>query len=177
VTISNAQDADGAWRERASQDFAQRTVALAGGVSAVHVAGQPLEAGQRRELEQALQVPENRDPRMIASLLARAIRSTAGTNTAVGAGLLGVILPRDYVASNAGFVLHPVEPANGPDIALPPVSGPTAFYVPSASNAGVLYSPHLVTRTMSVADVQVHNRALSADEVKRRYEEGLRKRQ
>jgi hypothetical protein len=177
VAISNAQDADGAWRERASQSFAQRTVTLAAGTSAVHVAGQPLEAGQRRELEQALQVPGNRDPRVIASLLAKAIRSTAGTNTAVGTGLLGVILPRDYATSNSGFVLHPVEPANGAGIALPPVSGPTAFYVPAASDAGVLYSPHLVTRTMSIADVHVRSKVLSADEIKRRYEEGLRKRQ
>ncbi len=177
MTISNAQGANGAWRARAGESFEQHARRLKGALSAVHVAGQPLRAAQRRELEEALRVSRNRDPRPIASLLAKAIRRTAGTNTAVGAGLLGVILPRNAVSSNAGFAVHPIEPANGPDIQLPPVSGPTAFYVPSASNAGVLYSPHLVTPAMSLADVQIHNRALQPEEIKRRYDEGLRKRQ
>jgi hypothetical protein len=62
-------------------------------------------------------------------------------------------------------------------IAFPAASGPTAYYVPSSSNSGVLYTPHLVTPGMSLADTQVYNRELSPEEIKRLYEEGLKKRQ
>ncbi len=58
---------------------------------------------------------------------------------------------------------------------LPPISEPTAFYLPSGTSDAIMHAPNLVNRRVSIMDAQVLNRALTEDEIVRDYREGLKK--
>jgi hypothetical protein len=176
VTISNAQGRDGVWRSKASKDFEQNGHILDGASRALFVAGQPLEAGLERELQKEL--ASISDPRAIAERLADAIRQTAATNPAVGTGLLGVILPREHASKNSTFDVSVADPSAAGCLALPPISGPQAFYVPSPSSKAILAAPHLVNPNYSLTGFHVvAGQTLTDVEIRRRHEDMVRQRE
>jgi hypothetical protein len=177
LTLSNAENEDGTWQERATKPgrFTQRTRLLDGDFRLLS-SGQPLDPGDQAAVRAQLTDAANREPAAIASILATAVRSTAAENSAVGRGLLAAVLPCPGTVAAPGVSVQTVLPSGEALITFPAVHGPTAFYIPSETNRGTLYAPHLIARGLSQTDVQVHPRALSPEEIKHRYEEGLRNR-
>ena len=177
ASVSNAEDSNGHWLDMARRDFLVRTRRIGAEPFRLEVTGQPLEGSEKRRLLDALADPANHAPSRLGPLLATAIRSTATQNPAVGKGLLGITLPASTASSDRGFALV-TQRSTGRDfeLDLPASPEPVAFYVPSSSNEGVVYAPHHVTPDLTIADVQIHDRALSPEEIKRKYEEGLKRR-
>jgi hypothetical protein len=167
ASVSNAQQPYGGWSPWADAEFTVHWKILSSGDFRLDVAGQPLDRKARRLLIERLREPPNRKPMTLARLLISAIRSTAQMNPTVGTGILVAILPQENVSASSGFTL-----STGTGSA---VDGPTCLYVPSGAEAGVVHAPHLISREMSIADVQIHDRALSDEEDRQSYEEGIRK--
>lgn len=178
--LSNALDGHLRWlpRARSRFDFDKRYLGPGKSFALLQM-GWPLPAQEARILRRRLSEASDREPHRIASLLASAVRQFARQpqGSAVGEGLLVMVLPRETVSASSGFALQPYVPDSEDDkITFPVVSGPVSYYVPPRGTTGVVYAPHFVSPTTSIADVAIHPRALSAEEVKRSYEEGLRKR-
>lgn len=172
-TISNAERDDGGWAERASKHFVLRTQELERDFE-LRVAGQPLARDDETQLRAQLSDPANSEPGRIGSLLVNAVRATSSKNNAVGPTLLVAALPRPDDAYS-GIPVSVIEGPADAQVALPEITAARTFYVSTGTGEAKLYAPHVIARGLSLADVRVYERALSAEEIKRMYEEGKKR--
>jgi hypothetical protein len=175
--ISNAQKPDGTWHEWPKPEFEIGLHRLgAGEPFGLHSSGQPADPELKAAARALLKIGAQ-DPARIASLLATAVRTVAGRNRAVGAGLIAVILPRAEAATGSGVSIQGFLPSpSDPTITLPPAEGAAAYYVPPDSNVGTLHAPHHVGHGGSTSDVRVYDRLLSPEEIRASYEKAMRER-
>jgi hypothetical protein len=174
ATISNALNRSGSWRDLPQQAFETRIEWLgAKKLFRFACAGQPLGGGAKRQLADDLGRSENQTPGRVATLLARAIRTTAKTNPLVGRGLLVTVLPRP--SENSTQIAALLKPGPGAvvddagDISFPEVKGPISFHVPADDSAVSAYGPPMVTRGAVVAHSEFHNFYMTDEEVERYY--------
>jgi hypothetical protein len=172
-TISNAERDDGGWEERASRQFVLRTRRLKRDFE-LRVAGHPLTAFDETQLLADLRDPANRELAKVGSLLANAVRATSSKNPAVGQTLLVAVLPRPDEACS-GVPVSVVEVPENARVVLPEIASAQTFYVSNRGGEAKLYAPHVITRDLSLGDVRVYDRALSPEEIKRKYEEGKKR--
>jgi len=174
--VSNALEPNGMWRRWPSTEFNIGHFTLAANTRfATYSAGQDARA-ECASLERMLAHEQELAPSRIAALLTSTIRRVAERNTAVGRGVMTVVIPRQTVGAE-GMVLRGPQLPEPSETEFPPSDGPTAYYLAPDSNMGTIFAPHHVTKQMKLADVQIHNRALSAEEIRQRYEQGIRERE
>jgi hypothetical protein len=161
ASISNALLERGVWADHASKDFVVRRFRLQEEARALFVYGQPQNSAGRAVLERAQDIMGGASTgEQILRTLIQFVRANASKNRAIGPGLLGIVLPRTAIGASGGNQ---------------PAERPIAVYVPSRSDELTVYAPHYVERDIAIAGLTIHDRALSPEEVKRRYEEGRRK--
>jgi hypothetical protein len=152
--ISNALRADGTVEEWPRGEFAVVTegcLADAPGAGLCIVpAGREAHAEHMR-LGQAISVKNITDTSRIAEMSADAIREVASRDTAVGRGVITTSITREGVVQSS--------------------------YLPPDSNTTTVWEPHFVGENIRMADRQVHNYAMSPEEIRERYERGLRERE
>jgi hypothetical protein len=177
--ISNAEDRSGKWRERAKPSFEVSFKQLQDKPLRLRVTGQPLPRHIYRSLRARLAAQATLTGDAVVHLLATAMRETASVNSFVGQGMMAAILPRQTVDMDRGFSM---PSSDGADLETAPSgppggnSGPTCLYFPSGSNEGAFFAPHLVTRSIALSDIQIRQHAATPEEIRREYEEGLKKR-
>jgi hypothetical protein len=173
ASISNALLKKGVWADHASKDFVIRRFRLQEEARALLVYGQPQNAAGRAVLERAQDIMGGASTgEQVLRTLIQFVRANASKNSAIGPGLLGMILPRTAIDASGGFsFMSPNLVVGGNQ----PAEGLMAIYVPSGSEDLKLYSPHYVEPNMALARPTIYDRALSPEEIKRRYEEGRRK--
>jgi hypothetical protein len=177
ATISNALREDGQWADRAEKEFAIRPLMLRDNARALLVYGQPMSHAGSELLRSSEDVmaSSHAKGRDILDALVEIVRANASANTAIGEGLLGIVLPKRTVGPTGGFTVEP----EGVTVAGEPMpandEGPIAVYLPSGSSVAESYAPHYVDGNLSLGGLVVHRRALSGEEIKRLYESGRRK--
>jgi hypothetical protein len=175
ATISNAERIDGEWEPRASLDFSITEHRLGRAPVLLRVTGQPLPRAIRtaltRSLERCVELPDPLDP-LIGNSLA-ALRAAAGTNPRIGPGALVTVVPREAPGTR-GFGMPGELVVGASEVG---DSHPRAYYVSATSTTTSWYAPHYVSPEMSLTGIQIHNRALSEQEIREQYELGLRERQ
>ena len=98
AVISNAQDLTEAWRATADREFTAQIEFFDSAVDfKLHAAGQSLTTAERIHLVRAIRqcLIRIKHPEPIARLLARAIRSVASRNAAVGANVMCTLVVRE----------------------------------------------------------------------------------
>lgn len=175
--ISNAEEPDGSWGKWPRPEFRLgRAFLEPGSPFGVYSTGQPATA-ELAELEVTLGACGLTKPARVASHVGGTIRQVAARNPAVGGGLSVAILPKSAVGRVAGYGLQGYRPTDQERaIRFPDAEGPAVYYVPPDSTAGTIRGAHYVSREMAIADIQIHDRALTPEEIRLRYEEGLRQR-
>lgn len=173
ATVSNAERNDGSWSGSASAEFGTTEHWLGDREIVLRASGQPLDREVRRNLLRSVRQSgaQERPVDELVGGLVGALRLVAARNPLVGSGALASVLPREAIGTE-GFGM--------PDgLTIGPGEQPTtrAYYFPPTSRTGTLYAPHYVGSNMRVSDVQIFDRALTPEEMKARYEAGLRKRQ
>lgn len=173
ATVSNAENTDGTWRNAADETFSVQRQFLRRTRVEVRASGQPLHRETRRVLTRALEQCEDRQEpaECLVARLIEAMRHVASSNSFVGSGALATVLPREAIDTEGirmpgGLAFG----AEGTPLAM-------AFYFPSDQSAGTLYTPHYVSKGMQMSDVQIHDRVMGPEEIKARYEAGLKRRQ
>ena len=168
TTVSNAENPNGTWRSWPSSEFDVRDYPLGSQSLALRVSGQPLPREGRRFLMRTLRkCLAKRDPaEPLVNALLQAMRAVARSNPRVGAGALATVLPREALGAK-GFTMPGGLTIGGTSTSLPQ---PRAYYIPSNANTRELYAPHYVSPGLSLADVRILPRALSAEEVRELYE-------
>lgn len=152
--ISNALRVDGTLEEWPRKQFA---VVTEGRLADVPNAGLCVVPAGRRAYEErnrlgeAISSSSITDPKRIAEMAAETIREVASRDSAVGRGVITASITRDGVVES--------------------------FYLPPESNATTVWAPHFVGEHVRTADMQVHNYAISPEEVRERYERGRRERE
>ncbi|CAA9494825.1 MAG: hypothetical protein AVDCRST_MAG53-1735 [uncultured Solirubrobacteraceae bacterium] len=99
----------------------------------------------------------------IVEVLARGVIEVAQTNETVGSDLLLTVLPKAS-GSKAGSGISLSDEISSEQ--------PTCLFAGGAGNARSVRAPHYVGGGLSVADVEVHDRALSPKEVRERFLKG-----
>jgi hypothetical protein len=170
ASISNALLEKGVWADHASKDFVLRRFCLQEEARALFVYGQPENAAGRAVLQRAQDIMAGASTgEQVLRTLIQFVRANASKNSAIGPGLLGMVLPRTAIGASGGFSLMSPNLVVG---GTQPAEGLTAIYVPSGSEELKLYAPHYVEPNMAVAGLTIHDRMLSPDEIQRRYEGG-----
>jgi hypothetical protein len=177
ATCSNALDQRGRWEDYARPRFDTRVSVFRDDGIDLGAFGQPWSESTRDWLQRSILERGRIAPAEALALVAAAIRRTARTNPAVGRGLQAVLLPRDTVAGAGEFQMGALEgPDTGADeVLVPPVSGPTAMYLPPESNRGEIHWPHYIGRD-AIRTLTYYPRVLGPEDVKRLYEEEKRRR-
>ena len=172
--VSNALADNGAWEPGARREFHGRATRLQGGDILIMPFGQPWTRDTAAWIRQQAVTPL--DPAGALALLAATIRRTAAVNRTVGRGLQAIVLPRQTIGGAGGFAfLDPGDLVDGPDgLQVPNVSGPTAIYLPSDGNRGEVFMPHHVDRQGARLAFGTE-RVLTEQEIKRMYDEGLKR--
>lgn len=152
--ISNALRADGTPEEWPRKEFSVVVESSLGdmpdaGLCVVPAGRNAYEALNR--LGDTISSRRITDPRRIAEMAAETIREVASRDSAVGRGVITASITRD--------------------------GGVDSLYLPPESNATTVWAPHFVGEHLVTADVQVHNYAMSPEEVRESYERGRRERE
>jgi hypothetical protein len=172
ASISNALLENQVWAAHASKEFVIRRFRLEEEARALFVYGQPLNAAGQAVLERAHHTMGGAATgEQVLRTLIQFVRANGSKNSAIGPGLLGIVLPRMAIGASGGFSFMSPNVVGGTESA----ERPTAIYVPSGSEEAKLYAPHYVEPGKALADFKIYDRAMSPDEIKRRYEEARRK--